>query len=121
MAETVVILGASDKPTRYAYKAMQSLTSYGHQVLLVNPFKTKIEEHHCHDSVCSITEQIDTITLYVNPKRFQDHIDDVIATAPKRVIMNPGTEDDDAEKMLKEEGIEVLRACTLVMLATNQY
>lgn len=121
MAETVVILGASEKPTRYAYKAMQSLTSHGHHVLLVNPFKSKIEDQHCHDSVCSITEQIDTITLYVNPKRFQDHIDDVIATAPKRVIMNPGTEDDDAEKRLQDEGIEVLRACTLVMLATNQY
>lgn len=121
MAETVVILGASEKPTRYAYKAMQALTSHGHQVVLVNPFKAKIEEHHCHDSVCSITQQIDTITLYVNPKRFQDHIDDVIAIAPKRVIMNPGTEDDDAEKRLQDEGIEVLRACTLVMLATDQY
>lgn len=121
MAETVVILGASEKPTRYAYKAMQSLTNHGHQVLLVNPFKTQIEEQHCHDSVSNITQQIDTITLYVNPTRFQDHIDDVIATAPKRVIMNPGTEDDDAEKRLKAEGIEVLRACTLVMLSTNQY
>ncbi len=121
MSETVAILGASEKPNRYAYKAMQALTRHGHSVRLVNPFKKEIEGQKCFDAVSSVGEKIDTVTLYVNPKRFQDHIDDVIATAPKRVIMNPGTEDDASEKRLTEAGIEVQRACTLVLLSTNQY
>jgi hypothetical protein len=35
--------------------------------------------------------------------------------------MNPGTEDDAHEKRLTENGIEVERACTLVMLRTGQF
>jgi len=121
MAETVAILGASEKPSRYAYKAMQALTKHGHNVRLVNPFKKEIEGKKCFDTVSAVGEKIDTVTLYVNPKRFQDHIEDVIATAPQRVIMNPGTEDAASEKRLTEAGIEVQKACTLVLLSTNQY
>ncbi len=121
MSETVAILGASEKPGRYAYKAMQALSEHGNEVILVNPFKKEIEGQTCFDSVGSAAKKIDTITLYVNPARFQDHIDDVIQAAPRRVIMNPGTEDDEAEKRLTAAGIEVQRACTLVLLATNQY
>ncbi len=121
MVEKVAIIGASEKPSRYAYKAMQALENHGHEVHLVNPFKKEVAGKHCYDSVTSIDETIDTVTVYVNPKRFQDHIDAVLEAAPKRVIMNPGTEDEEAEKCLLEAGIDVQRACTLVLLSTNQY
>lgn len=121
MSEVVVIIGASDKPQRYAYMAMQSLIEHGHEVRLVNPFKKEIEGFHCYPSVMDIDEDIDTVTLYVNPNRFQDHIDEVIKARPGRVIFNPGTEDAAIEKRLTDAGIRVQRACTLVMLSSNQF
>ena len=125
MSQLVVIIGASDKPHRYANIAMHSLIEHGHDVYLVNPFKSEIEGVPCYRSVAEIadtlTDEIDTVTLYVNPTRFQDHIDEVIKARPKRIIMNPGTEDAELEKRLSEAGINVLRACTLVMLNTGQF
>jgi len=121
MPETVVIIGASEKPNRYSYKAMLALQDSGHHVKLVNPFKASIEGRPCFASVADIDEQIDTITLYVNPARFNDHIDEVIRAKPRRVIMNPGAEDKQSEQRMRQQGIEVVRGCTLVMLATDKF
>ena len=121
MSRLVVIIGASEKPHRYANMAMHSLIEHGHEVYLVNPFKSEIEGFPCYRSVADIADDIDTVTLYVNPTRFHDHIDEVIKARPKRIIMNPGTEDIDLEKRLSAAGISVLRACTLVMLNTGHF
>jgi predicted CoA-binding protein len=121
MTEVVAIIGASEKPDRYANKAMHALQKHGHEVVLVNPFKKEVEGQTCLHSVVDYNEKIDTVTLYVNPKRFQDHIQDVIKAEPKRVIMNPGTENDEHQQVLEDAGITVLRACTLVLLSTNQF
>jgi uncharacterized protein len=121
MSEVVVIIGASDKPQRFAYMAMRSLIEHGHDVRLVNPFKTEIEGFRCYSSVTDIDEDIDTVTLYVNPKRFHDHIDEVIRARPGRIIMNPGTEDAAIEQLLGDAGIRVQKACTLVLLSDNRF
>ena len=89
--------------------------------MLVNPFKSEIEDQKCFKSVDEYDGKIDTVTLYVNPARFHDHIKDVIKANPRRVIMNPGTEDKQHEKVLSESGIKVQKACTLVLLSHNQF
>ena len=40
---------------------------------------------------------------------------------PKRIIFNPGTENEELSKMAQSNGIETLEACTLVLLGTGQY
>lgn len=121
MTETVAILGASDNPERYAHKAMKMLQEYGHKVYPVNPHIDKIEELNVIPSLTSLPEQVDTLTLYVNPQRLEPYIDQIKKLKPKRVIFNPGTESKDVEKQLKEAGIETTEACTMVLLRTNQF
>lgn len=118
---TVAIIGASDKPQRYSNMAMHDLQAHGYDVVLVNPFKSEIEGHKCLRSVDEYDGEIDTVTLYVNPARFHDHINEVIKADPDRVIMNPGTEDVHHEKVLTDAGIKVQKACTLVLLSHNQF
>ena len=91
MNKTVAIIGASHKPERYSNKAMHALKAHGYGVVLVNPFKSQIEGQKCYKSVDEYEGRIDTVTLYVNPARFHDHIIDVINASPRRVIVNPGT------------------------------
>ncbi len=121
MTELVAIIGASAKKHRFAYKAMQALQQHGHRVKLVNPFKDSIDGEICYKTVCDIKEKIDTVTLYVNPQRFKDHIEEVVRKKPQRVIMNPGTEDEAMQQILQEAGIKVLRACTLVLLSAGRF
>ena len=49
------------------------------------------------------------------------YFDYILKTKPKLVIFNPGTENDELENLLKENAIQPVEACTLVMLATGQY
>lgn len=119
--KTVAIIGASDKPERYANMAMHALKEHGYDVILVNPFKSEIEGQQCFKSMSEYDGEVDTVTLYVNPERFHDHIKEVIKAGPDRVIMNPGTEDAQHEKVLVDAGIKVQKACTLVLLAQHQF
>ena len=121
MRELVTIIGASEKKNRFAHMAMTALMEHGHDVRLVNPFKKTIDGHKCFHAITDIKEKINTVTLYVNPHRFKNHIEEVLQVKPDRVIMNPGTEDSDMEKTLEDAGIKVQRACTLVLLSTGKF
>jgi hypothetical protein len=66
-------------------------------------------------------EHIHTVTLYVGPKNQPNYYDYIISLSPKRVIFNPGTQNVDFEKKLRDAGIQVTHACTLIMLSNQLY
>jgi predicted CoA-binding protein len=66
-------------------------------------------------------ENIDTITLYIGPQHQPEWYDYIINLKPKRIIFNPGTENEEFEQLLEKNGIEVQEACTLVMLSIGAY
>ncbi|OJW84945.1 MAG: CoA-binding protein [Bacteroidetes bacterium 46-16] len=115
-----LVLGASENPSRYSYLAVNRLLQHHHPVVAIGRRKGKVQD------VDIITEQpemndIDTVTLYLNPGNQKPYYDYIFSLHPKRIIFNPGTENPELEKMAKEKGIEPIEACTLVMLGTGQY
>ncbi|MFT7406264.1 CoA-binding protein [Zhongshania sp.] len=121
MTETVLVLGASPKPGRYSFKAVQLLREYGHRVLPVNPYHAEVAGVKCIASIAAVCEKLDTVTLYVRVELLKNDIDQLIALAPRRVIFNPGTESDEMAAKLESAGIAVQEACTLVLLRTSQF
>lgn len=119
--ERVVILGASDKPDRYAHKAMTALLRHGHEVVLVHPRLKEIEGRPVLADVREVTGPVDTVTMYVGPAISAGLADKLTALKPKRVIFNPGSENPDLQDKLQAAGIRPEEACTLVLLATDQY
>ena len=120
--ETVAVLGASPKEDRYSNKAMKLLAEYGHTPIPVAPKHETIEGRKVYHDLDDIETELDTITLYLGLKRQTDEIiDKLIKAAPKRIIFNPDTENKAASAKIKAAGIEVVEACTLVLLRTNQY
>lgn len=117
----VAVLGASDKPQRYSYKAAQLLREHGHRVHPVTHRHIEVEEGQVYSRVSDIDYDIDTLTLYLNPTHQKIHLDDILEKKPKRIIVNPGTECDEHEALFREKGIHVERACTLVLLRTGQF
>ncbi len=117
VTENVAIIGASDQPERFAYRADKLLKSFGHVTFLINPKFASIEGQTCFQKLSDLElTPIQTVTLYVNPKILESQLSDIIQLAPKRVIFNPGTEDVKIEARLSAAGIKAVRACTLVML-----
>jgi len=115
-----LVLGASENPSRYSYLAVNRLLSHQHPVVAIGRKKGKVQNV---DIITGHPEMndIDTVTLYLNPDNQKPYYDYILSLHPKRIIFNPGTENPELEKMAKEKGIEPIEACTLVMLSTGQY
>jgi predicted CoA-binding protein len=119
--ETVVILGASPKPDRYAYQALQLLHENGHRTLPINPAFDEILGEKCYPKISDAPGPVDTVTLYLGEGRSNPLIDEIIGAKPRRIIMNPGAENRALAEKAEEAGIEVVEGCTLVMLRTGQF
>lgn len=120
MNKKTLVLGASLKSERYANKAIHRLRANNFEVVAFG-LKAGTVVDVVINTERVLYENLDTITLYLNPKRQVDYYDYILSLNPKRVIFNPGTENEALEKLLRDNGIKYEIACTLVLLATHQY
>lgn len=115
-----LVIGASDNPDRYAYKAIKSLHQKGHTV-----YAEGIRNGQVGGIIISTEKKsysdIDTITLYVGPQNQPVWYDYILSIHPKRIIFNPGTENPELMQLTNEKGIETIEACTLVLLSIGEY
>ncbi len=117
----VAVLGASNKPGRYSYKAVMLLKEKGFAVYPVHPLLEEIEGIPVHNALSRIPAALDVVTLYLGARNQQGVMADILASRPRRVIFNPGAENPPFAQTLRDAGIEPLEACTLVMLQTGQF
>ena len=115
-----LVLGASDNPSRYSYLAVNHLREKGHDVIAIGK-RTGIV-----NDVEIITEQkpiegLDTVTLYLNANNQKQYYSYIFSQKPKRIIFNPGAENEELADLAKVKGIIPQEACTLVLLSTGQY
>ena len=119
--ENVVVVGASKNEERYSHKAMKMLAEYGHNPIPVAPVVDTILERAVFGSPAAVDASVDTVTMYIGPARQTAMLDEIIGLKPRRVIFNPGTENPDEYHRFENADIEVLEACTLVLLRTKQF
>ena len=115
-----VLLGATENPSRYSYLAVEKLNRYNHPVIAIGKQagrigNTKIIAEHPDE------KDVDTVTLYLNPRLQKQYYDYIISLHPKRIIFNPGTENDELAELAIKNNIKPMEACTLVLLSTGQY
>ena len=115
-----LILGATPNPGRYAYLAAKRLTGHGHSIVNVGLKPGEVAGVPIEKPE-SIHHDIDTITLYVGPQNQPPLYDYILTTHPRRIIFNPGTENNELLRMANEKGIETEYACTLVLLSIGEY
>lgn len=114
-----IVIGASENPDRYANMAIKMLREHGIPTLAFGNREGQVLDVKIEKQFPSV--KCDTVTLYLSAKNQEAIIDPIIDMAPRRVIFNPGTENEAFEQLLKDRGIEATRACTLVLLSTRQY
>jgi len=117
-----LVIGASENPERYSFKAVNLLKSYRHPVMALGKKVGMIGETTIQNEIKSFkNSQIDTVSLYLNPANQAKLYQEIIDLKPKRVIFNPGTENPEFEELLDAAHISYEEACTLVLLRTGQF
>lgn len=119
-SKKTLILGASTNPSRYSFKAANRLINAGHEVVLVGNKIGAVAGKEIQQSTEGI-ENIDTVTLYLNPVNQKPYEEFILDLKPNRVIFNPGAENPRLMKKLLNQHIDGFEACTLVMLSTGQF
>lgn len=119
-SKKTLVMGASENPSRYSYLALQLLRQYGHPVVALGRKAAVVKDVEILTAPPGL-DDIDTVTLYLNPLHQEPYYDYVISLRPRRVIFNPGTENESFQERLEQEKIPYMEACTLVMLRTGQY
>ncbi|WP_299439664.1 CoA-binding protein [uncultured Aquimarina sp.] len=120
MSKKTLVLGASLKSNRYSNLAINRLVTYKQDVVAIGLREGVVSGITIETDSVNF-EDIDTITLYLNPARQKQYYEYIVNLNPKRVIFNPGTENPEFYEILRQAAIEVEVACTLVLLSTNQY
>ncbi|HEY6902294.1 MAG TPA: CoA-binding protein [Puia sp.] len=115
-----LVLGASDNPDRYSYLAMNRLRGKGHPVVAIGRKHVRVGDVEIGTEKKAHAD-VDTVTLYLSAKNQKEYYDYILSLHPKRIIFNPGAENPELERLAKENGIEPMEACTLVLLSTGQF
>src|SRR5215211_2110617 len=119
-AKKTVVLGASDNPARYSYLTVKKLQAYKHPVVAIGKKRGRVGSVDIETDHMPVSS-VDTVTLYLNPTRQKEYYDYILEINPKRIIFNPGTENQELIRKAKENGIEPVIGCTLVMLSNGLY
>jgi len=115
-----LIIGASLKEERYSNMAIRRLRASNFPVLAIGRTSGFVEDVEIKREPI-IDVEVHTVSLYLNKIAQEIYYDYIINLKPKRIIFNPGTENPVLAKLCNEASIEVLHACTLVMLSTKNY
>jgi predicted CoA-binding protein len=115
-----LVLGASQNPARYSYLALKSLSAKNHPIVAIGKSKGKVDDIEIDNEQKPVND-IDTVTLYLNPNNQKKYYDYILSLHPKRIIFNPGAENLELKKLADKNGIKTMEACTLVLLSTGQY
>lgn len=115
-----LVLGASEKTERYSNMAIRSLVRNGELVAAVGRREGEVSGVIIETGMPPF-EDIETVTMYLSANNQKGFYDYILSLHPKRIIYNPGAENQELEKLAAKKGIENIEACTLVMLNTGQY
>jgi predicted CoA-binding protein len=117
----VAVLGASAKKDRYSYKAVEMLKAHGYAVFPVHPALSEVQGMRVFARLSDIDAPLHTISVYLGSERSSRLRDEILQAKPTRVIFNPGAENPALAADLRQNGIRVQEACTLVLLSTGQF
>lgn len=120
MSKKTLVLGASENPQRYSNMAVKKLNAYHHPVVAIGRREGDISGIPIIKGQPELPD-VDTVTLYLNEENQQPYYNYILSLKPKRIIFNPGAENDELEKLANEQGIETVEGCTLVMLSVGQF
>ena len=116
-----LVLGASSKPGRVSGEAVLKLRAAGHEVRAVGMQEEMLGDVLIQKEKPFPIENLHTVSLYLNPERQKEYYDYIISLKPKRILFNPGTENEALKKLAHQNQIETEEACTLVLISLGAY
>jgi uncharacterized protein len=120
MGKRTLVLGVSTRPGKRSYNMVRKLAAKGHDVIAVGYTDGMIEE------ITVLTGQpfvkdVHTVIPYLRPEKQAQYYSYILELKPRRIIFNAKTENEELRKLARENNIETINACSLVMIGMDEY
>lgn len=116
----VMVLGASPNTRRFSHICVRTLLEQGYSVVPIGKRKGRINGEEIVTDKPSV-DDLHTVTLYLGAQNQESYYQYILDLQPERIIFNPGAENPHFARMAKEQGIEVVESCTLLMLNSGNF
>lgn len=116
----VIVLGASPNHERFSYKAVKALRRHDYEVVALGTQKGEIADIQINTGQPNV-DDVDTVLLYLNPVHQKEIYDYILSLKPKRIVFNPGTQNQELAELAEINDIQVVNNCALIMLNTNTF
>ncbi len=107
-AETIAVVGHSDKPNRTSYRIAQYLRAMGYKVYAVNPVVSEIDGEPSYPDLASIPEPIDIVNVFRRSEYLADVVQEAIEVEAGAVWAQLGVEDAKAEQLANEVNLPIV-------------
>ncbi|MCD6157659.1 MAG: CoA-binding protein [Euryarchaeota archaeon] len=102
----IAIVGASRDPRKYGNIILKDLVKKGFEVYPVNPKYDEIDGIKCYKSVKELPKDVDVIVFVLSPEKGINVVKDAIEAGFRRMWFQPGAENEDIERILREQAVE---------------
>ncbi len=121
-SKKTVIIGATTNTGRYAYMAAERLSGASVEFVPVGIKKgTVFGQPILPIKEKPMVNDVHTVTMYIGPQNQPKWYAYILSLNPKRIVFNPGTENDEFQNLARQRNIEIVQGCTLVMLGVGTY
>lgn len=107
-AQTIAVVGHSDKPNRTSYRIAQYLRGMGYTVYPVNPVVSEIDGEPSYPDLASIPEPIDIVNVFRRSEFLADIVQEAIEVDATSVWAQLGVEDEAAQRLADEAGLPMV-------------
>jgi len=111
------VVGTTKDTSKFGYRVYKKLKNSGYNVYPVNPGLDEIRGEKCYHSLTDMEDNIDVVSLIVNPKIGIEVLEKVNEKGIKNVWCQPGAESQELIDKAKEYGMKIIvNECVLVEL-----
>jgi hypothetical protein len=109
-AETIAIVGLSNKPERDSYSVAKYLLNNGYRIIPVNPNIDSVFGLKAYPNLLSIPDEIDIdiVDIFRNPRYVTEVVEQAIRRGIKVIWMQIGVANSDAVKIAEKAGLKVI-------------
>ena len=107
-ANTVASVGLSSNDEKESYWVAFYLKEQGYKIIPVNPKATEIFGEKVYASLSDIPDKVDVVQIFRKPEDVPPVVEEAIEIGAKVVWMQEGIVNEDAAKMAREAGLQVV-------------
>ncbi len=107
-ANTIAVVGISNKPERPSYHVAAEMQKYGYQIVPVNPVLEQVLGENCYPSLREIPFLVDLVDVFRASEFIPQIVEDTIAIGAKYLWLQEGITHPEAVAKAEANGIQVV-------------